>query len=589
MRPIQWCSETRIGNELTESERKRVKLAAFTLTFLIFGGFAFLMPTVQTQPLPPVPVTQVIPLEGNMTFTLYPDESIKMNVYGSLEQATEVYMELPLYYFSLNLASSPSGVDLTKNKGTIVVKLSPMYTTLLAALDLDIQTHSKDLMSNTTILFNLPGFLRVNGTLGSVGDESTGEGTQDFALTATIWHSIIPNEEIQGVVQMFPMYKSLIETQLSELTEGNITLQELTLIIGETDYTSTTLTITGSLVGDFNKGGMALSTNYIELLGIDDSQMAPMINPEELMIKTKSADLHIWFDRNDLAFKIDSESVIEGDMDRQINIMKDIYLEQIARARLEKILQFPDTPPGWALMINNILIPTDISTKNLNIASEFSIDGEKVNLDFAVEGLGFSPPTTEAFLTILDKVFTGASLPSFSLVLVGGSDEEEFVEIEVPPTTSEPVIEFPRKVVWVVDNLANLDLVSFKVREWPTITLTVSETEVVAGDTVEIEVVLSIEGESSEGQEIDLAVNDMVMATVESGPEGVFSFTYTFDDAGSYEVKSSCEFYEKTLESPITTVTVKSPPLVPSEYVVPVMAGVVIAVAVAGYILMKRR
>jgi hypothetical protein len=314
-----------------------------------------------------------------------------------------------------------------------------------------------------------------------------------------------------------------------------------------------------------------------------------MINPEELMIKTKSADLHIWFDRNDLAFKIDSESVIEGDMDRLINIMKDIYLEQIARARLEKILQFPDTPPELALMINNILIPTDISTKNLNIASEFSIDGEKVNLDFAVEGLGFSPPTTEAFLTILDKVFTGASLPSFSLVLVGGSDEEEFVEIEVPPTTSEPVIEFPRKVVWVVDNLANLDLVSFKVREWPTITLTVSETEVVAGDTVEIEVVLSIEGESSEGQEIDLAVNDMVMATVESGPEGVFSFTYTFDDAGSYEVKSSCEFYEKTLESPITTVTVKSPPLVPSEYVVPVMAGVVIAVAVAGYILMKRR
>jgi hypothetical protein len=54
-------------------------------------------------------------------------------------------------------------------------------------------------------------------------------------------------------------------------------------------------------------------------------------------------------------------------------------------------------------------------------------------------------------------------------------------------------------------------------------------------------------------------------------------------------VKSSSEFYEKTLESPITTVIVKSPPLVPSEYVVPVMVGVAFAVAVAGYMLMKRR
>jgi len=585
MRPIPQCSKTRRGIELTErerKERKRIELAAFTLTFLLFGGFAFLMPTVQTQiPAPPVPVTPVIPLEGNMTFTLYPDESIKMNVYGSLEQTTEI-MELPLHYFSLNLASSPTGVNLPENKGTIVVKLSPMYTILLAALDFDIQTHGEDLRSNTTILFNLPGFLRVNGTLGSVADESTGEGTQDFALTAEIWYSLLSREVIQEYVQMFPMYKSLIETQLSELSEGNIALQELTLVIRDDSFSSATLTIIGSLVGDFVEGGRALSTIYMELLGIDDSQMAPMISPEEqMMIKPKSADLHIWFDRNELAFKMDSESVIEGDMDRLFNIMMD--------ANLEQILQSSYTDPETALMINNVLIPTDISTENLNVTVEFSFDGEKLKLDFAVEGLGFSPPTTEAFLMILDKALTGGSLPGFSLVFEGGSDEEEFVEIVVLPTTSYPVVLGHRRVVWIVDNLENLDLVSFKVREWPTITLTVSQIEVVEGDTVNMEGTVSIEGESMEGQEIDLAVDDMVMGTVEAGPGGVFSFTYTFDDAGSYEVKSSCEFYEKTLESPITTVTVKSPSLVPSEYVVPLIAGIAIAVAVVGYMLMKRR
>ncbi len=150
------------------------------------------MPTVQTQDITPTPVTQAIPLEGNVTFKVYPDESINLNVVGSLEQAMEAYFAYPLYYFSLNLSSSPAGANLTENKGIIVMKLSPMYSTLLAALDFDIETHGEDLRSNTTILFNMPGYLRVNGTLGAVGDESTGESTQDFALTATICFSIFP-------------------------------------------------------------------------------------------------------------------------------------------------------------------------------------------------------------------------------------------------------------------------------------------------------------------------------------------------------------------------------------------------------------
>ena len=562
-----------------------VRLATFALTFLIFGSLAFLMPTVQTQDIPvtPVPVTQVIPLEGNVTFKVYPDGSIKMNVAGSIEQAIEAYSIPPVSDFSLNLASSPSGVNLTHNKGTIVMKLSPMYSVLLSALDLDIEIHGEELRSNTTILFNLPGYLGINGTTRAFADESTGENNFDFDLTATIWYSVIPEEEIIEFVKMFPDLKSQLVTQLSELTEGNITLQELTLVTRLMTDKSTTLTITGSLVGDFVKGGMALSTNYMELLGIDDSQTASWISPEEMMmIKTKSADLHIRFDRNELAFLLDSESVVEGDMDKLINVMMDSYLEQYFQDPYLII------DPETELIINNVLIPTDISTKNLNIAVEYSFDGEKLKLAFAVEGLGFRPPTTEAFLTILDKALIGGSLPDFSLVLEGGSDEEGFVEIEVPPTTSAPVVEGPRKVVWIVDNLANLNFVSFKVREWPTLTLTVSQTEVVEGDTVNIEGVLSIEGESLEGQEVDVAVNDMVMGTVETDQEGVFSFTYEFVDAGSYEVKSSSEYYEKTLESPITIVTVKSasPAII---FVTPLVIGIGIAVVVAGYILMKRR
>jgi polyisoprenoid-binding protein YceI len=374
------------------------------------------------------------------------------------------------------------------------------------------------------------------------------------------------------------MLKSQLASQVSELTEGNITLQDLTLVSSEIGTTSATLTLSGSVVGDFNKGGMALSTKMVPP---DMGVPALTITPGELYITPKSADLSVTFDREELAFKIDSESVVEGDLDRQINVMKNLSSEGF--------LQSPQITPEMTLIINNFLLPTEISIVNLNAVFEYTFDGEKLDLNFLIDGLGFKPPTTGAFLTILNDALTGVSLPGFTLTLEGASDEKEFVEIEVPSATSEPVLRDPRKVVWTVDNLANLNLVSFEVREWPTPTLTLSQTEVSKGDTVKIEGVLTIEGEPVIGQEVNIVANDVVIGTVETDNEGGFSFTYKFENAGSYEVKSSLEYYEKAVESQITAVTVKPPPLLPPGLVAPVIVGVVIAAAAVGYILMKRR
>jgi len=559
-------------------ERKMVKLAIFALTIWILGGSVFLMPIVQAQVTPPVTPIPQIPLEGDMTFKVYPDKSIKVNLVGSLEQVLEAYVDPPVYNVFFDLTISPAGVNLTEVKGSFVIKLSPAYSVLLSALDLDIEIHGEDMKSNTTILFNLPGYLGVNGTIGVFTDEATWESTLDFDLTATIWYEVVSKEIIQEFVQMFPMFKSQLASQVSELTEGNITLQDLTLVSSEIGTTSATLTLSGSVVGDFNKGGMALSTKMVPP---DMGVPAPTITPGELYITPKSADLSVTFDREELAFKIDSESVVEGDLDRQINVMKNLSSEGF--------LQSPQITPEMTLIINNFLLPTEMSIVNLNTVFEYTFDGEKLGLNFFIDGLEFKPPTTGAFLTILNEALTGVSMPGFTLTLEGASDEKEFVEIEVPPTTSEPVLKDARKVVWTFDNLANLNLVSFEVREWPTPTLTLSQTEVVAGDTVNIEGVLTIEGEPVEGQEVNIAANNMVIGTVETDHEGGFSFTYKFEDAGSYEVKSSCEYYEKTVESQITAVTVKPPSLLPPELVAPVIGGVVVAVAAVGYILMKRR
>jgi len=104
----------------------------------------------------------------------------------------------------------------------------------------------------------------------------------------------------------------------------------------------------------------------------------------------------------------------------------------------------------------------------------------------------------------------------------------------------------------------NINLVSFKVREWPTLTSTVSQTEVAAGDTVDIDGMLTIEGEPLAEHKVDIVVNDVVVKTVETYPEGGFSFTHKFEDPGSYEVKAKFKYHEKTLERARNITVLKS-------------------------------
>ena len=550
------------------------------LTLLVMNLLTLAFVRAQIPP-PVIPVERPLQLEGDLTFKVYPDESIEMEVVGNIEQDVMLYEELPpVYNVAFDLSYSPAGMNLEDVEGNFVIKLSPVTAQMLSALDLDIKFHSEDLRANATILLNMPGYLGINGTIGVVTEEATFESTLDFDLAVSIWYTLLPKENIQLFVQNFPDFKSQLAIQISEGTEGNLTLRNLTLVSHEIGPISATLNITGSIVGDFSKGIMAFSTKMAPpVTGVPEAVQT--IKPEELRYaKIRSADVHVTFEKEELAFKVDFEGVMEGDVDRQINVLKNIYLEQF--------LQSPQITPEIALMINYFLLPTDMSILNLNIIFEYVFDGEKHDLNFDVDGLGLKPPTTEALLTILQETSTTNPMPSFTLTLEGASDEKGFVEIQIPPTTTEPVLKEPRKAVWTFTNLKNLNLVSFKVREWPTLTSTVSKTEVVVGDTVNIEGVLTIEGEPLAGQKVDIMVDDVVVRTVETDPDGAFSFTYKFEDEGTYDVKAIFEYYEKTFESSIAAEIVKPPSLLTPEVTALIIAAVV-AVTAAGYILVKRR
>jgi hypothetical protein len=554
---------------------RKAGVAFFILTVLMLVSSAFLTRATQAKFTRPVAADfQTIPLAGDMSFKVYPDHSIKAKVIGSLEQVS-LGEPPPIYGVFYDVALSPSGTDLTMVEGNAIIKMSPAQSVLLSTLDLDIVVHSEDMAGDMSILFKLPGYLELNGSIVGSSDEATKETTLSFDLTTTIWYTVVPEGSIQEFIQTFPTMKTQLTSQIYEMTEGNITLQELTLVTGKLGTISATIALTGRISGDFQKGMIALSTK------MGTGVTAPKITPEELIYASmKSFDLHVTFDKEELALIMDTESIIEGDIDKQLNTVKNIILGGI--------LQSQQTPPEATLLINNLLYPTEISVKDFNANFEYSFEGDALKSSFLIDGIRFKPPTTKAFLTILNQALTGVSLPRFTLTLEGTSDENEFVEIEVPPSISDPISIDRRKVVWTVDNLTNLNLVTFNVREWPKPSLTLNQTEVNKGDTVKITGVLTIEGEPVTGQAVNILANNVVIGTIETDNAGGFSYTHRFENTGSYEVKTSLEYYEKNVESQATSLTVKSPSIIPQELVVPLIGGAIIVIVAAGVVLMKR-
>lgn len=444
-----------------------------TLIVLILGALTSLMPLYQVQ----APQGQENLLEGDMTFEVYPDESIDVIVTGSYEQALEPWSTPPPFYnLAFELANSPADTSLTDVMSTLVIKLGPEFTEILAVLELDAMIHVEEKSAEASIMFKLPGSASIDGLIEFVLDEETSEGTLDLELTVQIWYTLYPKESIEQFVQAFPMLKATLVTQVSESTDGNLTIQDLTLVDSEIGPVYATLTVTASIVGDFGKGIQSL-LGEVSIPYVDVPEIEPEIDLEELMyLRVRSADLHITFDNDEQAFTVVIGGVLEGDLDGLCNDLKNRFLEERLRD--------PDVEVETAQLINDFLLPTEISVVNLNTTFEYSLRDESQAFEFAIEGLGLRPPDAEALLTFLQYASEEVSQPSFTLTLKGMSVDREYVEIIVPSTTSEPLLKEPQQVVWKLDNVENLNQVTLEVKEKPSSLLTPQVIIPVAGAAV---------------------------------------------------------------------------------------------------------
>jgi len=436
--------------------RKRVAL--LVLSILMFGASASLLSGVWAATL-----DSESPLEADITFVVYPNGDFEMSAHGTLEQSLDYYSTaMPIREMLFSFQGEAVDTDIHSESGSIVFKLAPEFAIFLASLDLDIDLHAERLSSETTIQLGFPGMVDLEMSVVTVFQEGTFEGSVDVEATATIWYSIMPEETISMFVLGFPLFKAEIESELLEYSDGNLELSELVIIESELGAVSATITAKMTVEGDFGAGVTAFGESYIP--DYMDPPVESSIPPESWTTTMRSGDVHISFDSEDLAFIIEYEAIVEGDVDEQFNSLKDLLLEEL--------LEEPDLDPDATRIMYTLILPTEFSVVDLGISYNATLDGEAATIEFEVDGLVLRPPSPqlpaplrEVLLSFLEEASEGVIGDKITLTLEVASQGNEYVEILVPDETTEPLLQEPQKVVWTFADLENLDKVTFETKE----------------------------------------------------------------------------------------------------------------------------
>jgi len=396
-------------------------------------------------------------MEGGITLKVYPDESIEVEIAGSSQWTTKPWgAYFPFSGISLNTINTQTGEDVCEIGGSLILTLGPGVPEELADLELDVSSHWERSGSESTILIDVPGVFGVDGNVvyELLGDS---ESALDLDLTVTIWYSSYPREFIEQFVFMFPGFKAEIEAQVDEGSEGKVRIEELELLSSELGELSATLALTARVVGDFSYDIVdPSSVFFISYIGM--LQAAPAFFSEWLSdTGLRSGDLQISFDKEEMAIDTEFEVVVEGDLDGQFNEWKEAFFEDV--------LEDGYLDEEEEELVVEFLLPTEFSVADLSTSFDYIIEGDTQELQFSIEGLGLEPPTPQVLLKILGDASREAEQSAFTLTIEGISDEDEYVEIVVPDDTSEPISEEASRVVWAFNDIENLEMITFEVKE----------------------------------------------------------------------------------------------------------------------------
>ena len=389
--------------------------------------------------------------DNYVSFQVMPDESILMKLGGSVSEE--------LYYGSeleglLNFHIEYSCETLTEGMSAIeflsTVELSPKEAALLANLELLITSEGDSAHQVIDVLVDYPGFIGLDGSLEVTLDEPSFVGVMDLSLSATLYYTIYPQEQIEQMLVMLPLMETMLASQVVHYSGGNLSLSRLEVVSSEMGLASATFTIAASLEGDFQKGIQAAVTS----MGVDyDSEAYELEGIPSLQYE--SSHFRLEYLKESFTFEITSDTTVLGDLDEFVNFFKD--------SALDEILEDEWIEEEEEEVITEFLRPTEVSVENLQFELDYAIVADTMTSSFSLEGLTLKPPSTEAFMDFLQYVSDEEPPEDFVLILEGGSTDSGSVVVNSPAGTSTPLSQEDQKVVWSFADAQNLDMVTFDV------------------------------------------------------------------------------------------------------------------------------
>lgn len=388
--------------------------------------------------------------DNYIAIKVYPDESIIMTLQGSHSDSFSTWEQRStLKELGLTLDVTVAEEEVTTIESGFHVQLNPSDYANLANLDLDLEGHSGGTHTNVTALVDYPGYLGVNGSLGFVVVEPPYGFVLDLVLEAKLYYTYYPREELQMIIGMIPLLETQLASEIMAASDGNILLEKIELLDYEEALDHASFTVSLRLSGDLQEG----LRSALERMG---TELTPPEEPEEVSpLSIESIDYHVTFDGDTLSLEADTGGTIAGDFNGQLNLLKDMSLEEL--------LESEDIEDEDRTLVARAL-PIDLHVQHLLIESTSTFGKDVVASTFSVEGLGLEPPSFETLLVFLEELSKKESLEDFKLVLEGESGNNQYVGFIVPADTEEPIVEEEQRVVWDMDDIENLDDVTYEVK-----------------------------------------------------------------------------------------------------------------------------
>jgi hypothetical protein len=396
--------------------------------------------------------------DNYIAITVAPDGSIIMTLKGDQSYTYSPWQgQSDIKDLDMTIDINVENDDLTSFDSDINIQLDPSVYSQLANLDLDVSAHSDETITNITALVDYPGYLGVDGSLGLVIVEPPFGFVLDLMLEAKLYYTLYPREEIQMLTAMIPMLETQLSAMVMEASDGNVIMENFELLDFEEGVEYASFTVSMRLSGDLQEG----VTSAFEEYGAEIT--TPEVSGELPELSIESIDYHVTFSGESLLLESEIGGTVAGDFNMELNKLK--------TSALEEALESDELDPNGRALIEGAQ-PIDLHVEHLVIESTSTYGDDSAESTFSVDSLGLEPASFEVLMVFIEEMSKQGDFGDVKLVFMGETSNNRYVTFIVPTETKDPIVQEEQLVVWEMEDIENLDEVTYEVQTNQTQTTT---------------------------------------------------------------------------------------------------------------------